>query len=204
VLLAPAEQARIHTETSLFKHVDYGAWFACAVAGYAMAALSRVLPPVKAAAAFRVGVVAAALAVLPGISTASRQYDWANSTRLMADMQRIIAAHRGPILSDDGGVLLHFYIGHEVSNLPVVGTFYIRYAGLGDIRPHTGLAGYDDAIRHGYFSVVLLEFVDNLFVDSKIERYVSLSRKYRLVTSIPHQASGGPKDFMVWVRKGAR
>src|ERR1019366_1371429 len=43
-LLAPAEQARLHTTVSLQKHVVFGAWFAAIVAGYAMARLSRVDP----------------------------------------------------------------------------------------------------------------------------------------------------------------
>ena len=34
-LLVPTEQARIHTYTSLSKHVDFGAWFAAIAAGYA-------------------------------------------------------------------------------------------------------------------------------------------------------------------------
>ena len=41
-LLAPAEQARLHTTVSLPKHVVFGAWFAAIAAGYAMARLSRV------------------------------------------------------------------------------------------------------------------------------------------------------------------
>ena len=41
-LLAPLNQARIHTTTSLSKHVDFGAWFAAAAAGYALARLSQV------------------------------------------------------------------------------------------------------------------------------------------------------------------
>jgi uncharacterized membrane protein YjjB (DUF3815 family) len=34
-VLVPLEQARIHTLTSLNKHVDLGAWFAAVAAGYA-------------------------------------------------------------------------------------------------------------------------------------------------------------------------
>jgi hypothetical protein len=204
VLLAPAEQARIHTETSLFKHVDYGAWFACAAAGYAVAGLSRVVSPIKAATAFRTGVIAVAMAVLPSLPTASREYSWPGASALLASMRQVIAAHPGPILSDDGGDLLHFYLGRQVASVPVDGTFYIRYTGPGDVHPRTGLTGYADAIRHGYFSVILLEFVDNLYVDGRIERFVSLSARYRLINSIPHAAAGGPRDYLIWVRKGRR
>ena len=40
-LLAPADQARIQTATSLNKHVDFGAWFAAIAAGYLLSPLSQ-------------------------------------------------------------------------------------------------------------------------------------------------------------------
>ena len=40
-LLAPADQARIQTTTSLNKHVDFGAWFAAIAAGYLLSLLSQ-------------------------------------------------------------------------------------------------------------------------------------------------------------------
>ena len=45
VLLVPAEQARIHTVTSLNKHVDFGAWFAAMAAGYAIDRFTRLYAP---------------------------------------------------------------------------------------------------------------------------------------------------------------
>jgi hypothetical protein len=202
VLLAPAEQARIHTETSLFKHVDFGAWFGCAAAGYAVAALSRVVSPVKAAAAFRTGVIAVALAVLPSIPTGSREYNWPGAATLLTSMRHVLPAHPGPILSDDGSDLLHFYLRRQVAGATVDGTFFISYSRPGGAHPQTGLAGYAAAIRSAYFSVILLEFVDNLYVDGQIERCVSLCGGYRLIDSIPHAAPGGPGDNLIWVRKG--
>jgi hypothetical protein len=201
VLLAPVEQARIHTYTSLFKHGAYGAWFGCAAAGYALAALSRVVPQVKTIAAFRAGVVMTAVAALPAIPAAGQQYSWPNSALLVGQLQRIIAAYPGPVLADDGGDLLHFYLGRQVGAMPVVGTWYISYRHPGEARPQTGLAGYADAIGHRYFAVVLLEFVDNLTIDYRIERLLAVSGKYRPVVSIPYPVSGGTREFMVWVRR---
>ena len=40
--LVPLNQARIHTTTSLTKHVDFGAWFAAVAAGYLIAQLARI------------------------------------------------------------------------------------------------------------------------------------------------------------------
>ncbi|HXW47134.1 MAG TPA: glycosyltransferase family 39 protein, partial [Streptosporangiaceae bacterium] len=204
IALAPAEQARIHTYTSLFKHDDYGAWFGCAVAGYAVAALSSVAPADKATTAFRVGVVAAAVAFLPGIPTASQEYGWPNSTSLLATMRAVIAAHPGPILADDDGDLLHFYLGQQIRNLPVVGTWYISYRGPGQARPRHGMAGYADAISHRYFSVALLEFVDNVAVDGQLERDLTADGQYRLVAHFPFRVGGASRESMIFVREDSR
>ncbi len=67
-LLAPADQARIQTTTSLNKHVDFGAWFAAIAAGYLLSSL---------AAAAQAGLVlAASLAALIPVTVA-----WARPRR---------------------------------------------------------------------------------------------------------------------------
>ena len=200
LLLAPAEQAYIHTYTSLYKHAAYGAWFGCALAGYALASLSTVVPAAKAIAAFRVGVIAVAAAALPGIPAATRQYQsWPDSTALIAAAEPVIAAHPGPILADDGGSLLRFYLGAQVSRVPVDDTFYISYRGPGQRQPEHGLAGYADAIRHRYFAVVVLQFTDNLAVDDQIWHDLSTSGKYHIPVggSIPYSAN---RQFLIYVR----
>jgi hypothetical protein len=87
-------------------------------------------------------------------------------------MCEVMAPRLGPIVSDDGGDWLHFYLSSQVASVPVDGTFYVSYTGPGDTHPRTGLGGYADTIRHGYFSVILPEFV------------------------------GGPRDCLIWARKG--
>jgi hypothetical protein len=201
-LAAPVEQAHIHTYTSLFKHDDYGAWFGCAAAGYALAALSGLVPAAKAATAFRVGMVAAALIALSGIPVAAAQYNWPDSTGLMAAARPVIAANPGPILADDGGDLLHFYLAGEVSHLPVTGPWFISYPVPGTSRRLHGLAGYAAAIRHRYFSVVVLEFVDSLATDEQIERDLATSGQYSLAARIARPgAAPGSQPFMIWVRR---
>ena len=198
LLLAPAEQAHIHTYTSLYKHDTYGAWFGCALAGYAVAALSSVVPAAKAITAFRVGVIAVVLAAVPGIPAAARQFhSWPDSTRLIASSETLIARNPGPVLADDDGNLLYFYLGAELSHVPVIGTWYISYRGPGERRPAHGVAGYADAIRHGYFAVVVLEFVDNQMVDRQIERDLATSGRYHIGGSI---RDGLTRPFLIWVR----
>jgi dolichyl-phosphate-mannose-protein mannosyltransferase len=202
-LAAPAEQAHIHTYTSLFKHDDYGAWFGCVAAGYALATLAGLVPAAKAVAAFRVGVIAAALVALSGIPVSAAQYNWPNSTRLMAKARQIIAASPGPILADDNGDLLHYYLTAEVSRLPVTGPWFISYRVPGTAQDLHGLAGYAAAIRHRYFSVVVLEFVDDVSLDEQIERDAATSGEYSLAALIarPHAPRGSRPFMMIWVRR---
>ena len=71
-MLAPLEQARIHTITSLHKHVDFGAWLAAPAAGYALAQLSRISKRrvVSIAAA---GLVATAVVPVGAIGSAQAE-----------------------------------------------------------------------------------------------------------------------------------
>jgi 4-amino-4-deoxy-L-arabinose transferase-like glycosyltransferase len=204
ITLAPVDQARIHTYTSLFKHDGYGAWFACMLAGYALAALSRVVPQAKALAAFRAGVLAVVLVAIPAVPTAAAHYGWPNSTRLMTAMRKVLAAYRGEnILADDNGQLLNYYLGAEMAHRSVTGTWYFSYP-----SPSTGrledAQAYAAAIRQGHFSVIMLECWDNRAVDIAIMRDASLAAThYRLYGRIPYSATGAHGWFYIFVHKGA-
>jgi hypothetical protein len=203
VLLAPAEQASIHTYTSLFKHVGYGAWFGCAAAGYALAALSRLVPQAKAAAAFRAGAAAVLLAAVPAIPTAGQHFrSWPDTTRLTAVMSAVIAAHRGPILADDDGDLLEYYLGRELAGVRVAGTWYFSFTDPVTGIRRAGQAAYADAIRRHYFAVVMLQFWDNAAVDAGIARDLAHSRYYRPLPHIGYTAAGYSGEFVVFVRRG--
>ena len=57
--------------TSLFKHVAYGAWFGCVIAGYGIAALAWVVPALKVRAALRAGTAAVLISGVSGVFLAS-------------------------------------------------------------------------------------------------------------------------------------
>jgi hypothetical protein len=208
ILLAPAEQARIHTYTSLFKHDGYGAWFACAVAGYALAALSRLVPQAKALTAFRTGVALVAIAAVPGIPTALAHFrGWPDSTAMTAAMSGDIAGHPGRILADDNGDLLYYYLGQQMTGVPASGTWYLSFRDPASGARKSGPAAYADAIDHGYFSVVMLDYWDNAGIDGDIEHDLSTgtgARLYRLAQAIPFTATGVHSQFDIWVRAAAR
>ena len=100
-LLAPAEQARIQTATSLNKHVDFGAWFAAIAAGYLLSSLSR-----------RRVVLAVSLAALIPVTSvdlaqARAMIDWPDMAGLVKTV-RPMTNHGGHFLVETTDVLQYY------------------------------------------------------------------------------------------------
>jgi 4-amino-4-deoxy-L-arabinose transferase-like glycosyltransferase len=201
VFLAPAEQARIHTLTSLFKHVGYGAWFACIVAGYALAALLRAVPPVKVQAALRVGVAAVVLSSTTGVAYAGDHFDvWPNTTQYVAELRPLLASAHGQVLIDIASVP-EYYL--QISDYEeVTNSSYFAYT---DPVTHKRItqpaAAYADAIEHGYFALISLTYGNAPTVyDPGIVRDIDTYGGYRLVMSLPYRTATDEGHFLTWVR----
>ncbi|HEY3883434.1 MAG TPA: hypothetical protein VGM12_33015 [Trebonia sp.] len=143
-LLAPADQARIQTATSLNKHVDFGAWFAAIAAGYLLSSLPRC----------RVVLAASLAALIPlsvlGLAQAHGMKNWASVTGLVKVVGPM-TAHGGHFLVETSDVLLYY--------LP--NTTWQQWSDTQDNSP----AYYQQAIARHYFSVVVLSFNQTLAVD---------------------------------------
>ncbi len=81
-------------------------------------------------------------------------------------------------------------MGRQAASVPVDRTFYISNS-----HPLTGLAGYSDANRHGYFSGIRHGLADK-------SSYPSV--RYRLINSIRQARPGGARDYLIWVRMGGQ
>ncbi|MGO9077472.1 MAG: glycosyltransferase family 39 protein [Streptosporangiaceae bacterium] len=200
VFLASAEQARIHTLTSLVKHVGYGAWFGCPVAGYALASLARAIPPAKAAAAGRLAVAAVLLAALPGVPLAAGHYRWPGTAGLLPAVRAALAGRPGPVLASDDGEVLRYYLPGPLSGRPVTGTWYFEYTDPVTGRHLTGLPAYADAIAHRYFAAAVLSFWDTRQTELAIEHDLAASPDYRLTQAVPYSAGGAASDYLIYVR----
>ena len=100
--LAPAEQARIHVYTSLIKHVAFGAWFAAAVAGYALTAFIRAVPASKSRGALKAVTAAITLAAISGSMLAVDHFGtWPNVDPALPALTAALRAHPGTLLTDD-------------------------------------------------------------------------------------------------------
>lgn len=203
VALAPANQARIHVFTSLFKHVGFGAWFAAAVAGFALASLADAVPAVKKQKALMVSACAATVGILVGALLAQTHYaSWPNTTTLVARMRTILPDHRGNILSADNGNVIEYYLEDEIGGSAFYGTRFFHYQDPNTGQSLTNQRAYADAIKHGYFSVIVLSFSDTRTTDEAIERDIKTYGGYTQVATLPYRVSGAASAFRIWVRGG--
>jgi hypothetical protein len=160
-LLAPAEQARLHTTVSLQKHVVFGAWFAAIAAGYAMARLSRVDPGRGWAAVMALPIVASTLFGSMG-QAAALYHVWPNSAAVVSALRAEIHSHPGNYLAEDYDVEA-YYLRADVPWERWSSTYYFSYQGA-----PPGAPSYQAAISSHYFSLVILCFGDTAATDRQI------------------------------------
>jgi hypothetical protein len=216
--LAPAEQARIHTLTSLFKHVGYGAWFACVIGGFLLAELpgllarlSRVAKAARAAGAgvrprwalVTGGTIALAVVLVAGvydIPVANGQYgDWADSGPMIAEMSKLVTPS-GYYMVEDPSVAT-YYLGSKVPFSHIDST----YANFSYTDPQThklliGYAAFADSISRGYFNDIVLAFGDTFGQDEAIVQDMNTDHNYRLIDTIPYRTSYGPGHYEIFQR----
>ncbi len=196
VVLAPLEQARIHTQTSLDKHVTFGAWFGAIAVGYV---LTRAAETSKYLG-WRIPVGTIGLIALMGIPQASSFYSsWPNAADVIAVMQRLVAADPGAQILAEQGPLVDYYLDLPPRQLTNnAGAFW--YWDLPQQKAVDGAAAYLDAIRSHYFSIIELDFSfsSRMQVDKQVLAALRAAKGYRLVAAIPWTDRFGSADFDVW------
>jgi hypothetical protein len=215
--LAPAEQARIHTLESLFKHVGYGGWFAAMPAGYLLAQLpillaSLVRPrpaPASAGAGQRsaltasaIGAGVACLAVLAagaaGVPIANNQRDgWPDSRPMIADLNRV-ARPNGLYLIEDPYVVT-YYLRAKIGFDNIVDTYVLDYDDPQTHQLVTGASAYADAIKNRYFTGIVLNFGDTYATDQLVLQDIDRYHTYRLAYAVPFRDSYGPGSYRIWL-----
>lgn len=202
VLLAPAEQARIHTITSLFKHVGFGAWFGCILAGFALVSFTQAVPAVKLRSAIKVAGITALLCALSGTVLATEHYSsWPNVTLLMDTLQPILKATRGPIYVGDSSNNLHYYLGGDVGSRTIISPWYFAWTDPATGKRRYQAAAYADIIRRRYVSVVALNLDVDVPADTDILSAIAQYGGYRRVAYLPYVLDGTKRGFQVWVRQ---
>jgi len=198
--LVPIEQARIHTLTSLSKHVDFGAWFAAIAAGYAAEKIIAWTRPrwVRAAAA---GACALALVVPAQMGAAGSRAltQWPNAAKFVAAFGRLAPAHPGRYLVETPSILEYYLPAGRHWQL-WSGTQTIVLPSGHSISGPVGVPGnpavYARFIRRDYFSLIALDFFSTHSLDEHIAADLRHNRAYRVAARVPY----GPGDYVIWAR----
>jgi Dolichyl-phosphate-mannose-protein mannosyltransferase len=176
-LLAPADQARIQTTTSLNKHVDFGAWFAAIAAGYLLGLLSRKRVVLAASLAALIPVTAV------GTAQARAMIDWPDAAALVK-VVRPMTSHGGHFLVETTDVLEYY--------LP--NTTWQQWSGTASNTPQY----YLQRIRQHYYTVIVLGFNQTLSTDYAITVELSSTSGYTLKSKV----HSGKTVFSVWEYTG--
>jgi hypothetical protein len=214
-LLVPLNQARIHTTVSLLKHVDFGAWFACIAAGYAIAALTRVSR--RAWIRGAVAVAAAAVIIVPAGAPGRAQAQgfeeaWPDTTQINAVLSPLISQYPGVYLAEDPQVFGYTF-RKQVSWRDWADTQYFYYKAPGSSECTGGTAvgvtgatalsspegaAISKAIANQYFSLIVLNFGDTAGLDKGITAAIHRYGTYHLVADQIFRDGYGAGKFLVW------
>ena len=195
VFLAPLGQARIHSTFSLFKHVGFGAWFACVVAGYGLAAAARAIQARQAEYARAVGVVLVFLLGISGVALSAAHFGaWPYSARMIRGLAPVIERTGCPCLIAENDVV-HYYLAEQTTQDAFTTVFGMKYRAGG--RELSGIPAYGAAIRDHYFRLVEIDPSEIPAVYAPVVAALAASH-YRLVVSTPSNVPGEP--FEIWVR----
>jgi Dolichyl-phosphate-mannose-protein mannosyltransferase len=195
-LLAPLEQARIHTITSLHKHVDFGAWLAAPAAGYALAWLSRISKR-RGLHFLAAGLIACAaippIAVVGSAQARSLFSGWPNSSSIIAKLRALTRSYPGNYLAEDYDIPA-YYLRNSVPAQRWSNTWYFSYTPAGSQRPLTGVSAYRAAIARHYFSLIILDFGATPRTDSQIATELHQAGGYHILGVVRSSFS----QYTIW------
>ena len=195
--LVPAQQARIHTLTSLSKHVDFGAWFAAIAIGYGVSRLSAASArPVRRRLLAAAGVAGLAVAGCAGLGQAASFYAWPGAANLIPVLDRMIRP--GDRVLADNAPTLEYYLP-RVRWQQWSSVYGITLpSGRRVAEESDSLAPYQQALDRHYFRLVVLAFTDKPQLDSAIAAYLHTDPDYHFVGAIPFSNPGSHGSYLLW------
>jgi hypothetical protein len=200
VLLVPAEQARIHTATSLDKHVAFGAWFGAIAAGYAVDRIIRAMRWRLVRAELS---LALALAIVPvaaaGAAQARQFFGWPNATAFVRALRPLAQRATGPMLIETSSVAEYYLPGlrwQRWSNTFSITTRSGTSVGYStrSITDPGQPATYRKYVSADYFALIALNYTSGR-LDVEITRLLVRNPAYR-VTSVRY----GSSRYVIWQR----
>ncbi len=198
LLAAPLNQARIGTTVSLHKHVVFGAWFGCILAGYALRAVLRWRVPV---------VIGAASLMMVGVSAYSAQatslYEgWRPvNPAFITGLKPLVRSDTDRYLVEDDVDIISYYTGSVTS---IQWKNSARYSYNDPATGRTLLNGpaFAAAIHNRVFSIIALDFAGGFTGqqqnDQEIVTDITRSGDYKLIGTLPPSHLGSHAAYTVW------
>jgi hypothetical protein len=203
VVLAPLEQAHLHTTVSLHKHVAYGGWYASIAVGVLLSSISgSALRSWWRWAPVLAGVVGL---LFIGRGQAQNSFGaWPNTTQLLASMQPYVAATANkPVLMDDSDVAL-YYLGAGYPIWHWSNTYYVQYQPPGATAPLLGEPALRSAIRDNHFGVVALDQRDpNTWMDQVAKQEIAKNPQYHYLGRVPVHDRDGADWYELWINRAS-
>lgn len=203
VLLAPANQARIHTTISLNKHVTFGALFGAIAAGWLVHNVTgirrkRLWRYLTIASVSIVSLIALSSLLVVGTRQA-RQLDneWPNSTKLINALRPLVTHLNRPVLMDEAPIAT-YYLEEELPLPYWDNTWYFSYTFPGAKTNLLGIPAYETAVRKGYFSIIALDFSQNVQVDDAVVGAIQASNRYNWVGEYTAIDAYGRDTYTIW------
>jgi 4-amino-4-deoxy-L-arabinose transferase-like glycosyltransferase len=202
VLLAPLNQARIHTTVSLHKHVDFGALFGCIAVGYLLARVSRV--DRRRYWHMAIGIAAVGPVLLFGLGQAVNLFTyWPNAAGYISALR--------PLMAGAKGVSAHYSIEEPWDVYYYLHTEVLPNELLNDYWDNTthreldGLAAVEKEIPLHYLSVIEIDETGNRAQDVAVEHLLAASGAYQLIYQQPWSYEGETHKIEVWrIKAGVR
>jgi hypothetical protein len=182
-LLAPAEQARLSDITSLHKHVVFGAWFLCVLAGYAVTRISQLDGQLSHGVI--IGTVLIAAFATTGFSQAtSVTRSWPAVNQVMPALGTAIGRAGCPCLILQVSAARYYLPASDLTGT-VIGPYTFTYRDSANWTPLSGTAAMTAAIGNGYFGVVQVDASRGLPAYRRLVASLAGSGQYRLIASQP-------------------
>jgi 4-amino-4-deoxy-L-arabinose transferase-like glycosyltransferase len=201
-MLITVEQARLHTGTSLDKHVDFGAWMAAIVAGYAVSKILCRLP--KSWLRVFATIACACTLVVPtqiGLAQARATFaSWPNATSFIAALRPLADQSTGPMLVEDSPIAEYYLpAGHDWQRWS--NTFSLMRLNGRGIGPGVGklfpAETYVRLVNADYFTMIALNFGSSSHtIDQKVADALESNTHYHLVRSAVY----GTSRYLIWIR----